>query len=81
VVRAYHVIITAYGFWLPNDPRGSWSDFVGSGELRKFGEATKTETRRSVAGQRHDRAARLAARAALKYPPVINTASNNWSIC
>jgi len=71
MVRAYHVIITAYGFWLPNDPRGSWSDFVGSWELRKFGEATKTETRRSVAGQRHDRDARLAAKAALKYSPVV----------
>jgi hypothetical protein len=23
-VIAYHVIITNYGFWLPNDPRGSW---------------------------------------------------------
>ena len=20
--------MTAYGFWLPNDPRGSWSEFV-----------------------------------------------------
>ena len=27
-VVAYHVIITNYGFWLPNDPRGSWSDLV-----------------------------------------------------
>lgn len=24
-----HVIFGAYGFWLPNDPRGSWSEFVG----------------------------------------------------
>ena len=29
-VLVAHVIITAYGFWLPNDPRGSWSDFVGA---------------------------------------------------
>jgi hypothetical protein len=29
-VLAYHVVLGAYGFWLPNDPRGSWSDFVGS---------------------------------------------------
>lgn len=28
MVRWYHAIFSAYGFWLPNDPRGSWSDFV-----------------------------------------------------
>ena len=33
MVRWYHLIISAYGFWLPNDPRGSWSDFVGAWEL------------------------------------------------
>ena len=25
VVIAYHVCICTYGFWLPNDPRGSGS--------------------------------------------------------
>src|SRR5438034_5148372 len=33
MVLASHGIFTAYGFWLPNDPRGSWSDFVRSWEL------------------------------------------------
>lgn len=28
-----HIILSAYGFWLPNDPRGPWSDFVGAYEL------------------------------------------------
>src|SRR4051812_39201122 len=32
MIVGYHVIFSAYGFWLPNDPRGSWSDFVGSWE-------------------------------------------------
>ena len=32
-VLAYHAIFTAYGFWLPNDPRGSWSSYVRSWEL------------------------------------------------
>ena len=50
MVLAYHIIFTAYGFWLPNDPRGSWSEFVPFVELVRFGRATKTETRRSVAG-------------------------------
>jgi hypothetical protein len=53
-VRAYHAIITAYGFWLPNDPRGSWSDYVRQWELLVWGEATKVTTRRSVAGRPHD---------------------------
>ena len=48
---AYHVVLGAYGFWLPNDPRGSWSDYVRSWELFVAGgPATKTETGRSVAG-------------------------------
>ena len=25
MVLGYHIIRTAYGFWLPNDPWGSWS--------------------------------------------------------
>lgn len=70
MVLGYHLIITTYGFWLPNDPRGSWSDFVASWELFRFGRATKTDSRRSVAGVSHDRQSRLAAKAALKYPPV-----------
>jgi REP element-mobilizing transposase RayT len=70
MVRWYHAIFTAYGFWLPNDPRGSWSTFVGSWELYRFGAATKTDTRRSVACAPHDITNRRAAKQALKYPPV-----------
>ena len=68
MVIGYHVICGIYGFWLPNDPRGSWSDFVGSWELFRFGKATKTDTRRSVAGAKHDRAERLEPKKTLKYP-------------
>ena len=70
MVLASHLIITAYGFWLPNEDRGSWSDFVGSWELWKFGDATKVNTRISRAHIEHDRRRREEARAALKYPPV-----------
>ena len=70
MIRAYHAVITAYGFWLPNDPRGSWSDFVGSWDLFRFGPATKVSTRRSLAAKPHDRARRQAAKLALKYPAV-----------
>ena len=73
MVLGSHVIISTYGFWLPNDPRGSWSDFVRAWELRRFGPATKVETRRSVAGRSHDREQRRAAKEVLRYPPVAFT--------
>jgi REP element-mobilizing transposase RayT len=79
-VRAYHVIFCAYGFWLPNDPRGSWSTFIASWELARFGPATTTTMRRSVAGRRHDRQARLAAKEALKYPAVSFTGEQAQTI-
>jgi len=70
MVLGYHVIFGAYGFWLPNDPRGSWSEFVGSWELFRFGPATKTDARASVAHKPHDRSVRIAAKQSLKYPAV-----------
>jgi hypothetical protein len=70
MVRWYHLIISAYGFWLPNDPRGSWSEFVGAWELLKFGGPTKVDQKRSYAHDPHNRQRRLDAKKALKYPPV-----------
>jgi REP element-mobilizing transposase RayT len=70
MVIASHVIFGAYGFWLPNDPRGSWSDFVGAWELLRYGRATKTSVRRSVAGKTHDAGLRLAAKRFLRRPAV-----------
>jgi len=71
MIVGYHLIWGAYGFWLPNDPRGSWSSYVGSLDLyRAGGEATKTDARHSVASAPHDRAARLAAKQAFQRPPV-----------
>jgi REP element-mobilizing transposase RayT len=71
MVLASHVIFTAYAFWLPNDPRGSWSEFVRKWELLRFGPATKVETRRSVAHVPHNRGLRLAAKKVLDFPPVV----------
>ena len=71
MIVGYHIIFGMYGFWLPNDPRGSWSDFVGSWELYRFGPATKTTETRSVAYRPHDHAQRLAAKAALLRPAVV----------
>lgn len=70
VILAYHVIFGAYGFWLPNDPRGSGSGKVWAEHLKAFGPATKVNTRHSVADQPHDRQARFEAKRHLLYPPV-----------
>src|SRR3954451_23190906 len=70
MVLASPIIFTASGFWFPNDPRGSWYDFVRSWELLFFGKATKTNERRSVAHRQHDKALCRAAKNALKYAPV-----------
>ncbi len=80
MVLAYHVIFCTYGFWLPNDPRGSWSDFVGSWELLRFGHATARNDRRSVAHTSHDCQSRQAAKSALKYPIVRLTAAQTQSV-
>ncbi len=72
MVLASHIIFSTYGFWLPNDPRGSWSDFVGAWDLfLAGGRATTTDARHSVAAATHDREARLCAKQALKFPEVI----------
>src|SRR5690349_22122550 len=80
MVLASHVIFSAYGFWLPNDPRGSWSDFVGSWDLFRYGSATKVDDYRSYAHDPHDKAKRLAAKDALKYPPVVLTGEQALSV-
>ena len=70
-VLCAHIILTMYGFWLPNDPRGSWSEFVASWELLRYGKATKVSTRESVAHRPHNQALRREAKRAMKYPPVL----------
>src|SRR5690349_9857420 len=71
MILAYHFILSAYGFWLPNDPRGSWSDFVGAWELLRFGgPATKVDTTRSVAHVSHDRSYRLEMKEHLQHAEV-----------
>ena len=70
MILAYHVTFGAYGFWLPNDPRGSGSDRVWAEHLQVFGDATKVNTRRSVASESHDRRGRIEAKRHLQYPAV-----------
>jgi len=70
MILALHSIISNYGFWLPNEPRGSWSDFVASWELFRYGPATKVETHRSVAHRPYDRALKRQMQRAIKHDPV-----------
>jgi REP element-mobilizing transposase RayT len=68
---AYHVIFSTYGFWPPNDPRGSGSTEVRAPNLRPFGPATPSPSRESVAAVPHDHTLRRMAKQSLKYPEVI----------
>ncbi len=68
--------MTMYGYWLPNDPRGSWSDFVGRWELVRFGEPRRTLLKKSLFElTTQEVAARNAAQRTLLHPPV--TLSDN----
>ena len=71
MILAAHVIFSAYGFWLPNDPRGSWSAVVRAFDLLRFGDATKTDERNRLARAPHNSALRSAAKRELMYPPVV----------
>lgn len=70
MVIAYHAIWSAYGFWLPNEQRGSWSTEVWPPHLRRFGPATKTTERRSLAQRPYDPNLRREMRDSLKFPAV-----------
>ncbi len=70
MIHGYHVILGLYGFWLPNDPRGSWSEFVGAWELLRFGTTTRSYDRTMGLTDEEERQ-RHEAKKHLKYPPVI----------
>lgn len=38
IVIAHHLVWTAYGWWLPNDPRGSTSHWIASEVIAELGE-------------------------------------------
>jgi len=72
MIIGFHLTISCYGHWQPNDPRGSGSRYVGSKKLYAVGgKATKTHSRRSVAHAPHDTSLREQIKEALKYPPIL----------
>ena len=81
MVHGYHVILTMYGFWLPNDPRGSWCDFVGRWELVQFGKARRSMDRKSLEELTPtERSQREVAQKALIYPSVTLDAQQIQSV-
>ena len=80
MILAYHSIFGMYGFWLPNDPRGSGSDYIASWELLRYGPATKTDSRRSVAHRPLPPNWQCEAKTALQWPPASVTGRQALSI-
>ncbi len=68
MIHGYHIVIGAYGFWLPNDPRGPWSDFVGAWELVRFGKSTKSLERSELTPAQEKQ--RQQAKLSLRFPAV-----------
>src|SRR6266545_1129138 len=50
IVIAHHLVWTVYGRWLPNDPRGSNSDYVASEVIAELGELHRGRKKIQPAG-------------------------------
>ncbi|MEX0718646.1 MAG: hypothetical protein WD066_18780 [Planctomycetaceae bacterium] len=79
MVAAYHLIWTAYGWWLPNDPRGSNSREIRSASIEGMGELHRDRKRIQPTGkviaEFYD-----AARGRLKHPLLTLTSDEVLSI-
>lgn len=51
MIAGYHLIWTAYGWWLPNDPRGSSSHEIRSADVAELGELHYGRKRIQPSGQ------------------------------
>ncbi len=81
MIHGYHVILPMYGVWLPNDPRGAWSDFIWNWELQRYGTASKTLERRELRELSPSEIRRReAAQRQLQFPPVVLTGLQAQSI-
>jgi hypothetical protein len=60
MILAYHSIFSMYGFWLPNDPRGSGSDYVASIENNPLKEGKRRQSWPFVAPFLPEEAVRIA---------------------
>jgi len=69
MVIAHHLILTGYGHWLPNDPRGSMSQKVHTSELAKLA-AGHFGRRRTQPSREELKAFYRKAKAVLVYPVI-----------
>ena len=71
LVIAYHLVWTAYGWWLPNDPRGSGSRTIRNDTLAELGDIHLGRKKVQPSGreirQFYDRAAGLLKHPLLKF--------------
>jgi REP element-mobilizing transposase RayT len=71
IVIGYHLIWTAYGWWLPNDPRGSGSTDVCTDVLARLGEIhygrKKIQPAGRVVREFYEKAAKLLKHQLLKF--------------
>ncbi len=75
MVIAYHLIWTAYGYWLPNDPRGSMSKTIACDVIAELG-ALHHGRKRVQPSAREVREFRERAKSALKFPLLDFTVSD-----
>ncbi|MEI8196566.1 MAG: transposase, partial [Phycisphaerae bacterium] len=74
------VVFSAYGFWLPNDPRGSWSRYIAARRLLSFGDLVHPKDRHSHADSQRAVQRRFAAKRALLHPIVVFSGTQAWCI-
>ncbi len=71
LVIAHHLIWTAYGFWLPNDPRGSTSHKVADKKIAELGQwhfgRRKTQPSGNVIREFQEKAAEVLKYSLLKF--------------
>ena len=67
LVIAHHLLLTAYGWWLPNDPRGSDSTCIASDVVAELGELHRGRKKVQSAGW-EIRAFYEQAKSVLRYP-------------
>ena len=67
IVIAYHLVWTGYGWWLPNDPRGSMSHCIRKDVLKEIGELHYGRKKLQPAGEETHRFY-LEAERLLKHP-------------
>jgi REP element-mobilizing transposase RayT len=73
LVIAYHLVWTAYGWWLPNDPRGSGSHSVRNDVIGELGELhygrQRVQPAGRLVGQFYERAAEVLKHPLLTFEP------------